>query len=330
MLFGSVPYIPELFLGYQQEELTTKNAFIRSGILTTNSAIQAEFDKGGRTIDLPFFGDLSGDDEVIDDTQSLTPAEMAGDYQTGVRLQRAKAWKASDLAAELSGADPMQAIARSTGRFWTTKMQTTLLKVMEAQFGTGGPLESSHVYGGNSTANGPGAFIQGIAKLGDSGNQLRMMAMHSAVYYDLTGIDLSQSGAFAISQIDTRISEESPEFETYLRRGVIVDDSLPVSAGTGTGGTDVYTSYLFAPGCLAYATAPTKNPVETDRDKLNSSGIDYLVNRMQYMIHPNGMRWIGTAAKASPSNAELATPTNWEKVFVDNKNIKMVAVKTYV
>jgi hypothetical protein len=328
MLFGSVPYIPELYLKYQQETLTTKNALITSGILTTNPAIEAEFRKGGRTVDLPFFGDLTGDDELLSDITGLTPEEMDGDVQTGVRLLRGKAWKASDLAAELAGDDPMKAIARRTGFYWNTRLQITALKVLDGCFLPGGPIASSHVYGGTSTANNGGAFLKGIAKLGDSGNQLRMIAMHSAVYYDLAGLDLSVAGAFSTSQIDTRISEENPEFASYLRRGVIIDDSLPVEVGTGTGSTNVYTSYLFAPGALAYANAPAKVPVETERDKFK--GIDFLINRTQYMIHPNGISWRGNSAASGPSNDELSTPTNWEKVYRDDKNIKMVAVKTFV
>lgn len=328
MLFGSVPYIPELYLQYQQEALATKNALIRSGILTTNEAIQAEFAKGGRTIDLPFFGDLTGEDELLSDIVGLTPEEMDGDVQVGVRLLRGKAWKASDLAAELSGSDPMQAIARRTGFFWSTRLQATTLKILDGCFLPSGPLATSHVYGDNTTTNNAGALLKGIAKLGDSGGDLRMIAMHSAVYYDLAGLDLSVGGSFSTSQIDTRISEESPEFASFLRRGVVIDDSLPVEVGAGSGGEDVYTSYLFAPGALAYAMAPAKVPVEDERDKFK--GIDFLINRTHYMVHPNGLSWTGTASGSGPSNPELATPTNWEKVYRDDKNIKMVAVKTII
>jgi hypothetical protein len=328
MLFGSVPYIPELYQEYQQETLSTKNALIRSGILVTNSAIEQEFAKGGRTVDLPFFGDLSGEDEILSDIVGLTPEEMDGDVQTGVRLMRGKAWKTSDLAAELSGSDPMQAIARRTGFFWGTRMQIVALKILDGAFLPTGPLASTHVYGDNTTVNNAGAFLKGIAKLGDSGNELRMVAMHSGAYYDLAGLDLSVGGSFSQSQIDTRISAESPEFASFLRRGVIIDDSLPVQYGAGTDGKDVYTSYLFAPGALAYATAPAKVPVEDERNKFK--GIDYLINRMHYMIHPNGLSWVGNSASNGPSNTELATPSNWEKVYRDDKNIKMVAVKTIV
>jgi hypothetical protein len=329
MLLADVPYIPELFLAYQQEELSTKNRFIRSGILSTNEAIQSEFSKGGRTIDLPFFGDLSGDDELLSDVTGLTPVGIDGDVQIGVRLMRGKAWKSSDLAAELAGSDPMQAIARRTGFYWQTRLQTAALKILDGLFDAAGPLNGSHTFGGNSTATDAGAFIDAIAKLGDSGNQVTGIAMHSAVYYKLTKADLSVGGAFgsAASQIDTRVSAENPEFEAFLRRNVIVDDSLPFTVGTGTGSTNTYTSYLFAPGALAYANAPAKVPYEVERDKFK--GIDYMINRTHYMVHPNGLSWVGTASGSGPSNAELATAANWDKVYSDNKNIRMIALRSY-
>lgn len=328
MLLADVPYIPELFLNYQQEELTTKNRFIASGILATNSAIQAEFLKGGRTVDIPFFGDLSGDDELLSDTVGLTPVGIDGDVQTGVRVMRGKSWKSSNLAAELSGADPSQAIARRTGFYWTTRLQVAALKIMEAMYASGGPLNSSHLVGGNSTATTGGAFIDGFAQLGDSGNEVSTICMHSKVYYSLTKSDLSVSGLFASSQIDSRVSGQTPEFQSFLGRRVIVDDDMPFTVGTGTGGTNTYTSYLFAPGALSYATAPAEVPYEIERDKFK--GIDYLINRTHYLVHPSGMSWVGTATGNGPSNAELATAANWAKVYDDNKNIKMIALRTFV
>ena len=64
--------------------------------------------------------------------------------------------------------------------------------------------------------------------------------------------------------------------------------------------------------------------VETNRDTLGSD--DILVNRKRYILHPRGVAWIGTPAGASPTDAEFATGTNWQKAYTD-KNIRMVAVR---
>ena len=330
MLLANVPFIPELFATYQQEEIAERSLLVRSGIMATNTVIQGEFEKGGKTIDLPFFGDLTGNDEVLSDTVGLTPTDLGGGTQTGVRLMRGKTWQHSDLARELAGSDPGLAIARSTGRFWERKMQSVMLNVLKGLFGSAGALTASHSAGGTGTATTPGPFIDALAVLGDRGTDLDTYIMHSKIFYSLAKQDLSVSGLFATSQIDTRVSGEQPEFRTLFGRRVLVDDTMTVDAGAGTGGgsgVNVYRTYCFAPGAFSSALAPATEPIETDRNSLK--GISYLINRVHYLVHPNGCKWVGTPAGASPTNAELATPANWTKVFSDNKNIKVVELKTY-
>jgi len=98
-----------------------------------------------------------------------------------------------------------------------------------------------------------------------------------------------------------------------------VDDGCPAADG-------VYTTYIFGPGAIALGNG---NPVgfvatETARDSL--AGEDYLINRKTLILHPRGVRWVGTAAGVSPTNAELATGTNWNRVY-ENKAIRIVAFK---
>jgi len=74
MLVAGIPFEPELFLEYQQEESQDKSLFFESGIIARSPQIDAEFAKGGRTIEIPHFGDLTGADEILDDTSGLTLA----------------------------------------------------------------------------------------------------------------------------------------------------------------------------------------------------------------------------------------------------------------
>lgn len=328
MLLANVPFVPKLFLGYQQEELQNKNVLVNSGLMTTNQEIQDEFAKGGKLIDLPFFGDLSGDSEILSDVTGLTPANIGGNTQQGVRHMRGKAWQSSDLAAELAGDDPAQAIARRTGVYWRGEMQKVILNTMKGLFAAGtGPLASSHAVGGTSTQLSPQQVINGIAKLGDAGQQLTGVFMHSRTYYALMAMDLIVP-ASSTSQLDTRLSQEALELGTIYGRPVFVDDSMPVDTGAGTGGADVLHTYFFGPGAFGYATAPAKTPVETDRNSLK--GIDYLINRTHFLVHPNGVSWTGTAAGNSPTFAELSTGGNWTKVFTDNRNIRLTQLRAYI
>lgn len=332
MLLSEVPFIPQLFLSYMSEAFATKSRLVNSGIMSTNSAIQAEFLKGGSTIDLPFFSDLSGDSEVLDDTVGLTPASLGGGVQRGVRQNKGRAWQGSDLAAELAGSDPIRHIASRVGVYWTRELQKSMIAILNGLFGASGALEGTHTAGGTDVQLAASVLLDGFAKLGDEGEGLSGIIMHSAVFYALAKADLLVGPGFSTAQIDTRVSAERPEFPTFYGRQVLVDDTMTVDAGAGTGGgagADVYNTYLFAPGAFSYAMCPAKTPTEIDRDSLK--GIEYLINRNEFMVHPNGCNWAGTAAKqGGPNLTELATPANWTKVFSDDKNIKIVEVQTYL
>ena len=333
MLLANVPFIPELFLAYQQELNQAKSGFFRSGIIAQNAAISAEFAKGGRTITIPHFSDLSGASEILSDTSGLTAANLGGNSQIGVRNLRGRAWQSSDLAAELAGDDPMQAIAIRTGEYWVRDTQTVLISILKGLFGPvagGGALAATHLTGGGSAVINGETMIDAIGLLGDSGQDLSAVAMDSTTYYALIKKDLIVPGGSPVgaSQIDTRVSAERAEFGTYLGRPVVVDDGLAPSGdlvGGGTGGADVHTVYLFAPGAMIYSEIAPKTPVETDRDILK--GIEVLVNRKEYLLHPVGLSWVGTASGNSPTNAEFETVSNWNDVFVDKRNIKMTALR---
>ena len=333
MLLANVPFIPELFLSYQQELNQSKSGFFRSGIITENAAITAEFGKGGRTITIPHFNDLAGDSEILSDVVGLTAAVLGGNSQIGVRNFRGRAWQSSDLAAELAGDDPMRAIAVRTGEYWVRDTQSVMISILNGLFGPlagGGVLSATHMTGGASTAINAESMIDAIALLGDAGQDLSAVAMDSATYYALVKADLIIPGTAPgiTSQLDTRVSGERAEFGTYLGRPVIVDDGLNPTGdlvGAGDGGGDVHRVYFFAPGALVYSEVLPKTPVETDRDILR--GIEVLVNRKEYLLHPIGASWIGTAAGTSPSKTEFATVANWERVFTDDRNIKMAVLQ---
>ena len=65
-------------------------------------------------------------------------------------------------------------------------------------------------------------------------------------------------------------------------------------------------------------------PVETDRDSLGSK--DVLIHRRAFVMHPYGIKWKGSPTAETPSDAELQTGTNWERVY-EEKNIGIVAIK---
>ena len=90
-----------------------------------------------------------------------------------------------------------------------------------------------------------GTFVDATQKLGDRGDRLSAIAMHSATEAGLRKLDL-------IDFIPD--SEGKSQIRIFQGRRVIVDDNLPVRAGTTDG--QVYTTFLFGPGAFGRGTAP--------------------------------------------------------------------------
>jgi len=110
--------VPEVFNSYLVQEVNRLDTFVAAGIIETDSSLDALATSGGLMIQMPYFNDLTGDSEELSDSVSLTVGGITTG-QDAARLQmRGKAWGANELAAALSGADPMAVIASKVAKFW--------------------------------------------------------------------------------------------------------------------------------------------------------------------------------------------------------------------
>ncbi|HWI57865.1 MAG TPA: major capsid protein [Bacillota bacterium] len=317
--------VPSVFAPYALERTATLSEIVQSGI----AGLDPEFDelaKGpGKTVDMPFWKDLTGSSEVLSDSVQLTPEKITTGQDTAAVHNRGKAWGANLLAKMLAGDDPMRRIADLVAGFWARDLQTMMLQTLAGLFdNTNGVLRTTHrlnlysdVVAGSITdamrLTGE-SFVDATVKLGDLGTRLTAVAMHSEVEAFLRKREL-------IDFIPD--SEGKPTIRSFQGRRVVIDDGCPKVAGTNAA---AYTTYLFGAGALAlgHGALEAEDAVETERNAL--AGDEYLVNRKRFILHPRGVRWVGTPAGASPTNAELAAGANWAKVYSD-KNIRIEAVK---
>lgn len=298
--------VPEVFNPYVVQRTMELSALYNSGIVANNPELDRLATSGGTTINMPYWEDLNGDDEVLSDSGALTPAKITANQDVAVLLMRGKAWSANDLAKALSGDDPMAAIGDLVAEYWARRMQTTLIKTLDGAFAgtnmTNKVLDISSLSSGN-TINGE-TFLDALQLMGDAKDKLTGVIMHSATETQLRKNNL----------IQTELDSNNKPISLFMEKRVIIDDSCPISSGA-------YTTYLFGEGAIGLGNGAAPVPTETDRDSL--AGDDILINRNHYILHPRGVKWKGTAAGASPTNEELATGTNWEKVYED-KAIRMV------
>jgi hypothetical protein len=197
--------------------------------------------------------------------------------------------------------------------YWARQMQAELLNTLTGVFGaaTMSGLISDISAGGTAPVRtfNANTFIDACQLLGDAKDGISAIAMHSATEAYLAKEQL------IVYETNAGKNVRVP---TYMGKRVIVDDGLPVSTGT-------YTSYIFGTGVVGFADAVIGNAeLETDRDIL--AGEDVMAMRKRFILHPVGCKWVGSAVGAFPSRAELATGTNWQRVF-DAKAIPMIAFK---
>jgi hypothetical protein len=266
----------------------------------------------------------------LSDSASLTVNKITADKDTARIHNDAQAWSVNHLAKVIAGDDPMQAILDLVAEYWARTDEGLVVSCLKGIFGAATmsgnllAIHSESVAGTTSATRLNGAtFVDATAKLGDRGDRLTAVAMHSGTEAALRKLDL-------IDFIPD--SEGKAQIRTFQGRRVVVDDNLPTRAGT-TDGT-VYTSYLFGPGAVAKGASPLGGApvqggmgtegVEMYRDALASD--TGLINRRRYILHPRGVRFTSASvAGDSPTNAELETAANWVRVF-ENKNVRIVAV----
>jgi hypothetical protein len=288
--------------------------------------------EGGDFVNVPFWkANLSGDLEVLTDSTSLTPGKISADKQVGVILHRGRAFEARDLAALAAGSDPMAAIGAKVGEYVANQQQADLYKCLEGVFGslTGSDspaFDALRFDTSGATALGPRQVAKARAILGDQGDKLTAVAMHSACYYDLVErkaidyvtntearLSTPATGASTINAVGGSVAAAYGDVTvpTYMGLRVIVSDDITNSAGN-------YACYFFTAGAVASGEQAAMR-TETDRDILAKS--DAMSLDMHYIYHPVGAKWAVTTT--NPTRAQLATVANWSKVY-ETKNIGIV------
>jgi hypothetical protein len=319
--------VPELFNPYVINRTMELSAFFKSGIVVNSPEFDRLASEAARTHNMPFFEDLQGDSEATLEDVKMTPNKIGSNKDVSTTILRQKMWGSTNLAAALAGADPAKAIGDLIAEYWARDMQRELFAILEGVFGTYTPegegaaaitpmkdhildLTSSK---GDAQYISASAFIDASQLLGDAQGQLTGVGMHSATKAYLKKRNL----------IETERDSTDVEFETYQGKRVTVDDGCPVADG-------VYTTYLFGAGAIAYGNgSPVGHvPTETDRDKQTGGGIDYIINRKAFILHPRGIAYTGKvrANVETPLRSELKMAQNWNPVY-EPKQLRIVAIR---
>jgi hypothetical protein len=309
---------PEVFNAYMDNFTEEKSAIIQSGVAVADPTVGANITAGGLLVHMPFWNDLDGEDETLGDGEkALTTGKITAGADIAAVMYRGRGWSVNELAAVISGDDPLGALLGKIASWWLRREQTVLISVLNGLFASGGALAGSHLLAKPTDPISGELVLDAKQLLGDSADRLNLIVMHSAVYTTLQKQNL-------IAFIPNARGEVN--IPTYLGYQVVVDDGVP---STGTGTAKVYTTYLFATGSIGRNTGnPAKlTTFETDRDA--AKGNDQVFTRRAFTMHPYGVKFTNDEredGEITPTNADLSKAENWKKVYED-KQIGIVGIQ---
>ena len=322
--------VPEMFEKYAIERTAELSKFGQSGIVVQTPQFDGIAANPGKIVDMPFWQDLTATRQILTGAGDLALNRITGTKDIARIQNDAQNWSVNDLADVQSGGDPMAAIIDFVAGYWARIDEGLVVSSLKGLFGAASMSGNLLSIAVEAAANASTAtkltgltFIDACAKLGDRSDLLTAIAMHSATEAALRKQDL-------IDFIPA--SGGTPMIRSFQGRQVVVDDNLPVRAGTTDG--LVYTSYLFGHGAFALGRVPfggeplqggfgTKG-CEMARVPLASDSL--LINRRRYVLHPRGVSFVSNSvAGDSPTNAELETASNWVRVW-EAKNVRLVAI----
>lgn len=323
------PYI----LGKMVPAILTEHMDFLSTGLATKDYDNVTLTSGGNTVEVPYYGELTGDDEVLTDATSLTPQKVSTTKDIGVIVHRGKAWGSRQLAAILSGDDPMKEVSRQLAKYWAYKYQQTLLAVLWGSHNpTNGVLRTTH---SSNVAQGSGsavtitdsAAITAMQLLGDQMGNFDVMICHSKVWADIVKAKLATN-----TQLFTSENQGLKNIPTYMGMQVIISDDVPASTNSSTGFSYIaqdtsknrYVTYFAKKGVM-YFGSQKEMQIETDRDILALE--DVLASSTHFCPHLKLVKFSGTITDTL-TNTALATGTNWTKIAESDKFIPCVSLIT--
>lgn len=327
--------IPEVYNSYESDASPEKSTFFESGIVVQTPQLNNTFNDPALMATTPFWKDI---DQTIepnygsdDPDVSITPNKIGSGSFAIRKAFLNQSFQAADLVTELAGSNPMQHIKNRFGTYWTRQWQrraiATAVGILNANVAqdSGDMVKNVAIADGNAATSANlfnrASFIDACFTMGDRGEEIMAIAVHSVVYKRMLNnedIDFIPDSKGTLS------------IPTYLGRRVIVDDMMPVVAG-GTSGF-IYTSILFGRAAFGYGTAKPAVPMAIVRDEkaANGAGVEMIIERNNWIIHPFGFSWTETTVAApaiSPTNANLSLAANWDRK-TDRKNIPLAFLKT--
>ena len=334
-------WTPDIWITGANERMNTLPALISSPIVKRVPEFDALAAGGGVTVNVPYFRDITdqADAPQVEGTQP-TMQNLTSGKQIAPMFNRETGLASSSLAASVSGSDPVANILSQIAMRRQKQRQVTLVNILRGIFGfTAAPAAATgalyavrndvFLEAGASPASNqlisPFVFADTIAKLGELADTT---IGGGILLHPLIRASLIKQDQIAFEHYST---QEGTKLETYKGYRVFTSNLL---FRAGTGGGYVFDTYIFAPGVFAWGEKPQvdgsqKADAASMRLWVNPQlNVEEIYDRTRFLLHPNGLRWIGTPAGQSAANSELATAGNWSLDYATADRVGIVCLRS--
>jgi hypothetical protein len=321
--------VPSIFTQYTMEPSIHRSRFFRSGVIVRNPSLDNLLSGGGLIFNRPFWQDLADTEAgVPSETVALTVGNITADDEKIRRQLRERGWGANDISAVEAGDDPLTAIQNRVIEYWAREFDKNLVNSVTGVIADNIANDSSDLINDISSSTTPvfsdDAVIDTQSLMGENGvvgrddsEDFVGIAVHPKIYQRMRILDLINF---------VPISGQTRPIPFYMGMEVVVDKRMPTSLDSTE---TLYDTVIFKRGAFEFGQSIVGyEPTSTDRDETKGFGIDQLFSRRVFSMHPLGFEWSDSSvAGTSPTNAELALATNWNRVW-EKENIRFVVLRS--
>jgi hypothetical protein len=167
-------------------------------------------------------------------------------------------------------------------------------------------------------------LVNGLAKMGDAANRVKVWVMHSAKYYELVKEQAFTTKIEGIANFNVQTGTP-----VTLNRPVLVTDdpSLVTTVGSGTSAVTTYHTLGLTDSGIVIEDTEGEYVIFQE-----ITGGEQILRRMQgeygYNLGLSGFTWDVTNGGKNPAAAALATGSNWDLGYVDVKDRAGVVINS--
>lgn len=270
-----------------------------------------------RFFDLPT--DIVASRDISDISSSVTDKKLTQDELITVKVNRTLGpFAAAEDAFFKLGSSPEE-LSMLLGQRFAEQVTQDYLNVALNSLEAALSQESGVVYDYSGTGTiVHAAMITALSKFGDAANRIRLWVQHSKPNFDLMAANVTvASGNIAgMTLIDAQIAS--------LNRPILVTDSSALRI-TGTP-VDYVTLGLVEDAVVVTQSEPMR--IYAERDLTKPNVIVRWRGEYAFNVGVRGYKWDTANGGINPSDAALATSSNWDKVVARDKDLPGVYLRT--